>query len=189
MNKNLLSKLFIFTAGAAIGSVVTWKIVKTKYEQIAQEEIESVRELYYGSQDAGEERDSDTESDDEDPDESLDEADYDEYEDLIKSAGYVQYQKDKMEEKEEEDEMIDPYVIIPEEFDENGYETVTLYYFEDGVVTDVSYEVIDNVDELIGEDSLNHFGEYEKDTVFVRNDNLETDFEIQRDSRRFSEVE
>lgn len=36
-------KLLIFGIGAAIGSVVTWKLVKTKYERIADEEIESVK--------------------------------------------------------------------------------------------------------------------------------------------------
>ena len=44
--KNLLSKVFIFTAGAAIGSAVTWKLVKTKYEKLALEEVEAVREYY-----------------------------------------------------------------------------------------------------------------------------------------------
>ena len=46
MNRDTLCKFFLFTAGAAIGSVVTWKLVKTKYEQIAQEEIDSVKEEY-----------------------------------------------------------------------------------------------------------------------------------------------
>ena len=39
---NKLWGVFIFAAGAAIGSVVTWKIVKRKYERRAQEEIEWV---------------------------------------------------------------------------------------------------------------------------------------------------
>lgn len=183
MSKNLLSKAFIFAAGAAIGSVVTWKLVKTKYEQIAQEEIESVREMYS--------RTEKVETDDGDPDDEPDEdtETRDEYEDIINGAGYTQYRTNETTEKEEEDEMIDPYVIIPEEFDENGYETVTLFYYEDGVLATTDDEVIANVDELIGEDSLTHFGEYEEDSVFVRNDNLKTDFEILKDRRRFSEVE
>ena len=43
---DILNKAFIFAAGAIIGSAVTWKIVKTKYEQIANEEIESVKERF-----------------------------------------------------------------------------------------------------------------------------------------------
>ena len=38
--------VLMFAVGAAIGSAVTWKVVKTKYEKIAQEEIESVKEAF-----------------------------------------------------------------------------------------------------------------------------------------------
>ena len=37
MNRNMLVKAFIFVAGATIGSAVTWKVIKNKYEQITQE--------------------------------------------------------------------------------------------------------------------------------------------------------
>lgn len=43
MNKTLFG-VIAFAAGAAIGSVVTWKVVKTRYEQIADEEIASVKD-------------------------------------------------------------------------------------------------------------------------------------------------
>ena len=46
MNKTVFGVL-TFAAGAVIGSAVTWKLVKTRYEQIAQEEISSVKD-YYG---------------------------------------------------------------------------------------------------------------------------------------------
>ena len=44
--KGTLSNFFLFATGALVGSVVTWKIVKTKYEQIAQEEIDSVKAVF-----------------------------------------------------------------------------------------------------------------------------------------------
>ena len=44
--KGTLSKVLIFAAGAAVGSVVTWKICKNKYETLAQEEIDSVKEVF-----------------------------------------------------------------------------------------------------------------------------------------------
>lgn len=37
--------LLAFIAGAGIGSVCTWQLLKRKYEQIAQEEIDSVKRL------------------------------------------------------------------------------------------------------------------------------------------------
>ena len=45
MNKTLTNAI-MFTIGAAIGSLVTWKVIKTKYERVSQEEIDSVKEEY-----------------------------------------------------------------------------------------------------------------------------------------------
>lgn len=171
MNKSILSNIFVFAAGAAVGSIVTLKLVSKKYEQIAQEEIEAIREVYYREED---ERSEELEESD-DEDEPDDDYFYDEED----------------EEENEEEEFIVPYVISPEDFDEIDYETVTLYYFADGVLTTMNNEVIepDEIDNLIGEHSLTTFGQYEDDSVFVRNDNLKTDFEILKDNGRFSEVE
>ena len=40
---------FIFVLGGAVGSVITWKIVKDKYAAIAQAEIDDVKETYKAS--------------------------------------------------------------------------------------------------------------------------------------------
>ena len=45
MNTKIVGAL-AFLAGAAVGSVVTWKVVKTKYDQIIQEEINSVKAVF-----------------------------------------------------------------------------------------------------------------------------------------------
>ena len=55
MNETM-GKILIFVTGAAIGSAVTWKLVKTKYEQIAQAEIESVKEVYSAASRKAEEK-------------------------------------------------------------------------------------------------------------------------------------
>ena len=81
-----------------------------------------------------------------------------------------------------------PYVIEPEEFDTLGYKTVSLNYYDDGVLTYENDDIIENVDELVGRDSLSHFGEYESDAVYVRNDTLKTDFEILADTRRYEDI-
>ena len=44
------------------------------------------------------------------------------------------------------------------------------------------------MDEIVGKESLNHFGEYEDDSVFVRNDRLKRDYEILLDQRNYSDV-
>lgn len=174
---NTLSKIIIFTAGAAIGSVVTWKLVKDKYEQIAREEIKSIRDFYFSSENS------------EDPEKENDGSDFIEdkkdFDKIVKDAGYLMPQgsetSNKSIDKKEEDDDMEPYVIPPEEFDENDYETVSLYYFEDGTLQNaITNEVIDDPEELVGSDFMYHFGEYEADSVYIRNDALETDFEILR---------
>lgn len=173
---NALSNLIIFATGAAIGSVVTWKLIKTKYEQIAQEEIDSVKEVFSRRAESNE---------------TVDEEDSNnkEYEDLAES--YTTY-SDNKEENEEVKDVCEPYVISPEEFGEkDDYESRSLNYYTNGIVTDEFDQPIDNddVDSLIGLDSLNHFGEFEDDSVFVRNDYLETDFEILADAGEYKEEE
>ena len=56
-----LSKIIIFTAGAAIGSGVSWFILRSRYDQMVQEEIESVRESFaaLNSKDSDEEEEYD----------------------------------------------------------------------------------------------------------------------------------
>ena len=74
-----------------------------------------------------------------------------------------------------------PYVIEPEIFGEDpDYETISLTYYADGVLTDENNCIIDpgEIESLIGEESLDHFGEYEDDSVFVRNEERKTDYEI-----------
>ena len=81
-----------------------------------------------------------------------------------------------------------PFVISPDEFGEDpNYQTVSLTLYEDGVLTDDYDDIVVDVDDLVGEDSLTHFGEYEDDSVFVRNESMQTDFEILRDLRAYSE--
>lgn len=176
---NTLNKILIFTAGAAIGSVVTWKMVKTKYEKIAQEEIESVREAF-----SSEEAKVDIPEETSEPDED------DEYNNIIKNEQYAEYIKEEFNEDEEVDDMDRPYVISPDDFGDCDYPTISLDYFEgDDTLTDDRGNIIDNVDELVGDDFAEHFGEYEDDSVFIRNDSLGVDYEILRDYRSYSEVD
>ena len=179
MNKNVACVLS-FAAGAAIASVVTWKFAKNKYEQIAKEEIESVKEVF-----------SRRKLDPIEPVKPEEKPDTTEYDKVLAETGYLGVTGSNPEEKGEPMGMSKPYVISPEEFDENGYNTVSLTYYADGVLTDFSDNVVENVEELIGPDALNHFGEYDYDpySVYVRNDELALDIEILLDGRNFSDIE
>lgn len=81
-----------------------------------------------------------------------------------------------------------PYIIEPEEVGETDYAVESLNYYADHVLTFENDDVIENVDELVGRESLSHFGEYEDDTVYVRNDKLKTDFEILADTRNYCDI-
>lgn len=193
MSKDLLVKGLIFVAGAAVGSVVTWKVVKTKYEQIANEEIESVKETFSRKKDitvkdvaeaaVKEGINVDIELGDR-------KMSTEEIRDMVQKLGYLNDEIMKNKEEDEEDMDYRPEVIAPEESWEQDYPTISLTYYEgDGVLTDDRNRPIRNVDELVGEDFASHFGEYEDDSVFIRNDKFKTYYEILRDYGSYSDLE
>ena len=82
-----------------------------------------------------------------------------------------------------------PHIITPEEFGENEeYDTISLTLYSDGILADDADKPIDDVDEVIGKGSLEHFGEYEDDSIFVRNDKLKCDYEVLIDERRYAQI-
>lgn len=176
------NKVFIFAAGAVIGSAVTWKLLKDKYAKIAQEEIDSVKEVFSKKKNGPNTIDGVIET------KEVKTETLQSFKDKVQELGYTNY-SDISKDEEGGSDMIDkPYVIEPEEFGENDYETVSLTYYADGVLADDRDNVVEDVESMVGVESLNHFGEYEDDSVFVRNDRLETDYEILMDLRKFSEV-
>lgn len=185
--------LATFVAGAAVGSVATWFVVKKKYEKIAQEEIDSVKEVF-SKREFGFKAKEMTKVGEEiviglqagimqAAEQAKDKPD------LVQYAAMVQkYGGTIGEEKEAHMKEKYPYVISPEEFGEfDDYEKISLTYYADGVLADDNNEVVDDVEDIVG-DALDHFGEYEDDSVFVRCDERKCDYEILMDQRTFSEV-
>lgn len=182
MNKDLLSKIMIFVAGAGIGSVVTYKLVKKQYDKIIQEEIDSVKEAFSEMNNEDDVKDGEAEQENDIKEEPTEK---ETYESIVKESGYAEET-----EKKEDKHMEKPYVISPSEFGDSDYAILSLTYFLDGTVLNERDKIVTNVDELIGEDFANHFGDYpeDPDTVYVRNDKLEIDFEILKDYREYSEI-
>ena len=186
MNRKL-SNVLLFTAGVAVGSLVTWRYFKSKYE-VVEDDID--------------EESDNLDKDDQEELESIEtKSDYSkkpplkEYAKMVESNGYVP--KTHMEEVEEEiangelddKDVYEPFIIRPEEYGElHAYETLSLNYYADGVLTDELDNPIEDVESLVPADFADHFGEYEDDVVHVRNDNLECDYEILRDLRKFTDV-
>lgn len=194
-----MNKVFIFVLGAAAGSLVTWKIVEKKYKQLADEEIESVREYYENKEEqervAAEEVIKELKDEQKIKDEGFKKQineQFSEYKDQIKDLGYAN------NEEVEDDECIvvtpqavdyiAPYIIAPEEFGEAyNHITKSWTYYADFVLTDEEGDIVFEPEKIIG-DALEHFGDYEDDSVHVRNDNLEWDIEIIKHEKTFEEL-
>lgn len=187
---NKITNLIIFAAGAAVGSAVTWKIVKTKYEQIAKEEIDSVKEAFSKKESISKEPTEDKEKSVDEIHSRLEKPNLMEYAAKVSECGYSEDLEEKN--KEEDVESMDddrPYVISPDEFGElDDYDLISLTYYADEVLADDIDEIVEDVDNVVGLDSLTHFGEYEPDSVFVRNDRLKADYEILLDERTYPEA-
>ena len=174
---NVIKGALIFVAGAVIGSLATFKFAEKKYKKIADEEIESVKEVYF-------QKTADLIAED---------AEYEKDTDAINKkhkthSAIIEANEYSSEEEKKEDTKIAPYIITPEEFywDEDEYITISLMCYADGVLADDNDNVIEIPEALIGnKDFLTHFGEYEEDSVYVRNPEMKTQFEILRSERNY----
>lgn len=190
-------KYFIaFIAGAAAGSAATWYLLKKKYEQIAQEEIDSVKERFtqpkvqpYEGPEYSEEAEK-AAANHEKPDIT-------QYAKMISHEGYTKYSnapaepsvEPRHEMTVEERATQKPYVITPEEFREfDDYTIISFMYYADGVLADEQDEKVEDIESSVGEDFADHFGEYDDDSVYIRNDRLKVDYGILRSQRLYSEV-
>ena len=188
-----LSSVIIFCGGVFIGGFLTWDFFKTKYEKIADEEIASVKETFEHREPR--------------PDKNykVEEAlkGNDEYinvspgvaERIIKiidSNGYRNYSNTAIETDKKggtaDMELKQPYVITPEQYEDNvDYTKVSLTWYNDEVLEDDWGNVLDP-DDVIGSDALKTFGQYEKDSVFARDDDKQIDYEVLLDTRSYKET-
>ena len=182
----MLGKIIAFVAGAAIGSLVTLKLVKDKYDSDYQRDVEETREAlrkhYTHTEEVNEQLKEENKN------LRTNAA-------IISKCGYGYPEIDVIVDKEEKDEeeendSMKPYIITPEEYSESDCPQETLNYYQDGVVTDQYDDPIsdDTVELWVGRESLNHFGEYEEDSVFVHNPHLNCDYEILADERTWDQV-
>lgn len=177
--------LFIFAAGVVAGAVAGAYLVKDKIMADAKQEIEEVREYYKSKKESKKE-----ETVEEQPVEEVKEEK--EYKTIVENSGYVNYNKPEQVAQHSvlEDE---PYSIDPEEFgdkEEEGWDTMTLTYFADGVLTDDTDEIVEQPEVVVGLDNLKIFEEFPDATcVYVRNETWRTDFEILKDDWKWSDLQ
>jgi len=183
-----LGAAIAFLAGAAVGGAAAWYFIRERYSSLAEEEIRSVKETFAKRE---EQRKKEAEQRTEVPRTAVaakapEKGDISDYTRRVQDgAGFTQYSKTVVPKPEYHAGM--PYVISPEEFGEmDDYTQISLTYFDDGILSDENGIIIDDPEEMVG-DALDHFGEYEEDSVFVRSDIKRCDYEILRDLRSYAE--
>lgn len=188
-----MKTVIAFVAGSAIGAGAAYLYLKPKFEAQAQRDIDQVKE-FYGR--AKKQEDAPCV----DPDEAEqtqiqvqvieEKPNLMDYAKKITEAGYTNYDQYSSKPEEKRAPIGErPYVISPDEFGElEDYTKISLMYYADGVLCDDMDSPVDNIDEIVGADFADHFGEYEDDSVFVRNDPRRCDYEILRSLKTYTEV-
>lgn len=180
--KNSISIVTAFLLGVAAGGVSVWLYRRENYISLEQheDEVASVKASYSKYEDKAEQKKASAVEN-----KYQDKGSISEYAKRVQTEGYTEYSRTVNSKDKPSSSVPEPYVISPDEFGEiEEYTKISLTYFTDGILADEYGDVVDDVEEIIG-DGLNHFGEYEDDSVFVRNDPKRCDYEILKDLRTF----
>lgn len=178
---------FIFAIGAAIGSVVTWKLLSDVYERRLQEEIADIKDVYSKQEETPEEG---LDTADEQPQENhkSEKRSGGIYETMVKRLGYTDYSSMSDTEEKKDDEIQAPHVISYEEFGNlEDYTCVGLTLHSDDILSNERSEVIEDVGDLLGDVSLDR-DEFMDDALYVRNHKLKIDFEILLDEETYEQL-
>lgn len=180
-----MTKGFItFAIGVAVGCICGYAYAKNRYE----DQIASMREHFSPNRppiQKEEKSESPAEDIPENTEEDVDDETAGEYCDILNSEGYTVTETRKIENPRK------PYVISPEQYEDEEYddfEKITLSYYADQIIADDDDVIMENVDDVIGYDSLTHFGEYEDDCVLVRNERLKCDYEICLCKEKYTDI-
>lgn len=202
----LFKGLCIFAAGALAGAAVAARVVRDKYQQEAEEEIAEMREYYRelrkNAKTPDEDKMLEEDENSKEEKEENDKNDKNEYDEIVKNyTNYTQYlskaaakyfdtetKENKKEEKEERTNY-EPFIIDVEEFGEDPtYDTATLTYYKDKVLTNDLDDVIDY--SVAGEENLKIFDEHpDCKAIYVRDDIYMVDYEIIRDPYQYDEYD
>lgn len=187
----LFKGLCIFAAGALAGAAVAARVVRDKYQQEAKEEIAEMREYY---RELRKENIEKYPVQNEEAEAEKEENTKDEYNEIVQNyTNYTQYNdtetKENKKEEKEERTNYEPFIIDVEEFGEDPtYDTATLTYYKDKVLTNDLDDVIDY--SVAGEENLKIFDEHpDCKAIYVRDDIYMVDYEIIRDPYQYDEYE
>lgn len=202
-----MNKVVSFLLGASCGSIVTYFLIKKKANEKADEEIESVVKTFKDRINKIEEVLTDEQKEKlgihspskklkeqlEQADENITNKDIKVYAKELDNLGYstgVDLSDGKDQNVEYIAKQTDvkpyPYVISEEEYGEFGNDEVTLIYYADHILADEDDNVINDIDDLIG-DCLTQFGDLDE-CIYVRNESKEIDYVILRSEKNFKDL-
>lgn len=193
MNKNI-NTVITFMAGVAIGVLTTYKIAETKYQNIADEEIKSVIETFTGRKPSNK-----VSSNDGGHDVDMSKNDILDYKNNVDRFGYSTISKQTSKNNEEVEDKMSAvkeytdkiYIISPDDYNTlDGFDAETFYYSADNYLLNSDCEVVpdDEINILMGHDPYGHFGEYEDDSVHIRNEDRMCDYEILLSRKTCAEI-
>lgn len=175
------SDILLAIGGLAVGFVGGYFLAKKAYEEKFNEELNNIRNEFNSKREAKINSHPTIEA----------KPDLTSYAEIIKNYSSISVEPSSYSKDEEIKHR--PEVVSPEEFSEyvdEGYEVTTLNFYSDGVLADERLNSIDGeeLDRLIGVQSLTRFGEYEDDSVYVVNHELNTVYEILLDNSRYDDI-
>ena len=202
----MIKELLIFTAGAAIGGVVAWQILKKEYQMEAQEEIESM-ERHYKEKYGEVEKNDIPKEESQKPIHTHDKVDEDLFKsiprDVYKNYGNKDDRLDISSSAEREfptEDRPEPYIIPYSQWEsnDNSYDqvSVTYYYGDKQLIEDDGRpHPDDEIDEMggfkldisdtVGIDNLKKFDD--EGVLYIRNERYGIDYEVCLDPRSYSE--
>lgn len=195
-----MKSLLMFIGGIVVGAGVTYIYQKNRYEEMIQEEIESLREHTKEKETKIKENESEeniTEFVKSDLDEEIKKAENYEnyYDETISKVHNLVRENNYISSEEQENEIANkfkkPFLLTPEEFGSiPGFDADTYYYHHDDIISNDNQEIVDDVQQILGMSEIEikeHFGDYEDDpdAVYIRNMRLKCDFEILREEENF----
>lgn len=184
---SIVKDIALVTVGAAAGFAGGWLLWKRKYEKQAEDEINDIRQ-YYSEKDEKRQKDYETinqkfekiEEDNKKLNEAVDRIEYHKIvkEEINTEKGDEEVRAEK--ESPEEDLPTTPYFITEDEYlnGNNDYDKISLTYFSiDDTLADDTDEMVD-VEDTISSDLFNQIAESDDGDFYIRNDTLQTDFEV-----------
>lgn len=184
---SIVKDIALVTVGAASGFAGGWLLWKRKYEKQAEDEINDIRQ-YYSEKDEKRQKDYETinqkfeeiREDNKKLNEAVDRIEYHKIvkEEINTEKGDEEVRAEK--ESPEEDLPTTPYFVTEDEYlnGNNDYDKISLTYFSiDDTLADDTDEMVD-VEDTISSDLFNQIAESDDGDFYIRNDTLQTDFEV-----------